>query len=338
MPVNITVDEGLVGTVTSLVNVGVVVLSLIAILLIIVVLGMLCCVPITALILKKVAKKLVKKPKVKGATGATIKTEKPKIAILKLHGVITPEADTFGLSNQFLSFGKVKEKIDEMFLIPNLDRVVLSINSPGGVVVQTNRISSYIKEMSIKHNVFVVAFIEDVGASGGYWLACSASEIYADKSSVVGSIGVIMSGFGFHDLMNKWGIERRIIAAGENKVMMDPFLPTDDEGARKAQEMVDQMHQYFIDHVKESRGDRLRGDEAILFSGQVWTGAEAVKLGLLDGVDHMETYLERFADDYEIVEIEKKPSLMDQISKIIPPAMKSLSLLKRDDYNCLNIV
>ena len=337
MPVNITVDEGLLGTVTSLVNVGVVVLSLIAILLIIVVLGMLCCVPLTALILKKMVRK-VKKLKVKEATGAITKTEKPKIAILKLHGIITPEADTFGLSNQFLSFGKVKEKIDEMFLIPNLDRVVLSINSPGGVVVQTNRISSYIKEMSIKHNVSVVAFIEDVGASGGYWLACSASEIYADKSSVVGSIGVIMSGFGFHDLMNKWGIERRIIAAGENKVMMDPFLPTDDEGARKAQEMVDQMHQYFIDHVKESRGDRLRGDEAILFSGQVWTGAEAVKLGLLDGVDHMETYLERFADDYEIVEIEKKPSLMDQISKIIPPAMKSLSLLKRDDYNCLNIV
>ena len=120
--------------------------------------------------------------------------------------------------------------------------------------------------------------------------------------------------------------------------MMDPFLPTDDEGARKAQEMVDQMHQYFIDQVKESRGDRLRGDEAILYSGQVWTGAEAVKLGLVDGVDHMETYLQRFADDYEIVEIEKKPSLMDQISKIIPPAMKSLSLLKRDDYNYLNIV
>merc|ERR1712025_165579 len=140
--------------------------------------------------------------------------------------------------------------------------------------------------------------------------------------------------------MNKWGIERRIIAAGENKATMDPFIPTDDEATRKAQTMVDQMHKYFIDHVKESRGDRLQGDEAILFSGQVWTGLEAVKLGLLDGVDHMETYLERFADDYDIVEIEKKPSLMDQISKIIPPSMKSLSLLKRNDfdYNCLNIV
>ena len=183
-----------------------------------------------------------------------------------------------------------------------------------------------------------MAFIEDVGASGGYWLACSASEIYADISSVVGSIGVIMGGFGFHELMNKCGIERRIITAGENKAMMDPFIPTDEEDTRRVQTMVDQMHQNFIDHVKESRGDRLRGDESILFSGQVWTGAQAVKLGLLDGVDHMETYLERFADDYEIVEIEKKPSLMDQISKIIPPAMKSLSLLKRDDYNCLNIV
>ena len=337
MSVNITLDEGIDGAVTSLVNVGVVVLSLIATLLIIVVLGILCCVPLTALILKKLAKK-VKKLKVKGVTGPVTKMEKPKIAILKLHGVIIREADTFGFSNQFLSFGKVKEKVDEMFLIPNLKRVVLSINSPGGVVVQTNRISSYIKKMAVKHNVSVVAFIEDVGASGGYWLACSASEIYADISSVVGSIGVIMGGFGFHELMNKWGIERRIIAAGENKAMMDPFIPTDEEDTRRVQTMVDQMHQYFIDHVKESRGDRLRGDESILFSGQVWTGAQAVKLGLLDGVDHMETYLERFADDYEIVEMEKKTSLMNQISKIIPPSMKSLTLFKTNDYNYLNIV
>ena len=225
-----------------------------------------------------------------------------------------------------------------MFLIPNLKRVVLNINSPGGAVVQTNRISSYIKKMAVKHNVSVVAFIEDVGASGGYWLACSASEIYADISSVVGSIGVIMGGFGFHELMNKWGIERRIIAAGENKAMMDPFIPTDEEDTRRVQTMVDQMHQYFIDHVKESRGYRLRGDESILFSGQVWTGAQAVKLGLLDGVDHMETYLERFADDYEIVEMEKKTSLMNQISKIIPPSMKSFTLFKTNDYNYLNIV
>ena len=338
MPVNITLNEGFEGSFTSLVNVGVVVLSLMAILIIVVLSLLVCiCVPLTALIWMKLVKK-VKKLKVKEATGPVTKTEKPKIAILKLHGVITPEADTFGLSNQFLSFGKVKEKIDEMFLIPNLDRVVLSINSPGGVVVQTNRISSYIKRMAVKHNVSVVAFIEDVGASGGYWLACSASEIYADKSSVVGSIGVIMSGFGFHDLMNKWGIERRIIAAGENKAMMDPFSPTDDEDVHRVQNMVDKMHKYFIDLVKKSRGDKLRGDEAILFSGQVWTGAEAVKFGLLDGVDHMETYLQRFANDYEIVEVEKKPTLMDHISKIIPFSMMSWSPIKTNDYNYLNFV
>ena len=335
MPVNITLNEGFEGSFTSLVNVGVVVLSLIAILIIVVLSLLVCiCVPLTALILKKMASK----PNVKGAAVATTKTEKPKIAILKLHGVVTLEADTYGFQNQSLSFGKVKESIDEMFLIPNLERVVLSINSPGGVVVQTNRISSYIKEMAVKHNVSVVAFIEDFGASGGYLLACSASEIYADKSSVVGSIGVIIKGFGFHKLMNKWGIERRIIAAGENKAMMDPFSPTDDEDVHRVQNMVDKMHKYFIDLVKVSRGDKLRGDEAILFSGQVWTGAEAVKLGLLDGVDHMETYLQRFANDYEIVEVEKKPTLMDHISKIIPFSMMSWSPIKTNDYNYLNFV
>ena len=119
---------------------------------------------------------------------------------------------------------------------------------------------------------------------------------------------------------------------------MDPFSPTDDEDVHRVQNMVDKMHKYFIDLVKVSRGDKLRGDEAILFSGQVWTGAEAVKLGLLDGVDHMETYLQRFANDYEIVEVEKKPTLMDHISKIIPFSMMSWSPIKTNDYNYLNFV
>jgi len=325
--ITMSIDSNLEDKVSSLVYVGIVVQSLLAVVLLLVIIGVVGFVLMLALLMKTLSKKHFDKD-----VKATMSQLKPKIAVLKLHGVILQEADTFGFQSQFLSFGTVKEKVDEVFALPNLARVVLNINSPGGVPVQTSRISSYITEMASRNNVSVTAFIEDVGASGGYWIACAASEIYADKSSIVGSIGVISKSFGLDKLMNKWGIERRVITAGDCKSTMDPFSPFDEEEAQRVQNVCNKMHKCFIEHVQGSRGDRLRGDEASLFNGNVWTGDQAVELGLIDGIDHMESYLARVAGDYEIVEIQKKSALSDLISKFMPSSSILTTPFRMNDY------
>ena len=162
--------------------------------------------------------------------------------------------------------------------------VVLRINSPGGSPVQAGRIYDAIMRLRERHpQTPVYAVIEDVCASGGYYIAASAQEIYADQASVVGSIGVIAGGFGFVEALDKLGIERRVYAAGDNKALLDPFIPEQPEQVAHLQGLLDDIHQQFIEAVKRGRGERLSGDEA-LFSGLVWTGAESVELGLIDGL------------------------------------------------------
>merc|ERR1719187_1971595 len=151
--------------------------------------------------------------------------------------------------------------IDKAFKPRRLEAVLLNINSPGGSAVQSDLVSSYIKEKSIKHNVPVIAFCEDYAASGGYWLACTGSQIYAARSSVVGSIGVISQGLGFHELIEKYGVERRTFTAGENKSVNDPFAPLKEKDAEIIKTLLNNIHQHFIDHVKASRGERLVGDD-----------------------------------------------------------------------------
>jgi signal peptide peptidase SppA len=176
--------------------------------------------------------------------------------------------------------------------------VALLINSPGGSPVQSHLIYRRIRELAAENKRPVIAFAEDVAASGGYMIACAADEIICDPSSIVGSIGVVGGSFGFVRLMDKLGIERRLYTSGENKAMLDPFLPEKPEDVERLKAIQQEIHEGFIDLVKGSRGARLKGPEKTLFSGEYWTGSTAIELGLADGIGDLRTTLRaRFGDD-----------------------------------------
>ena len=185
--------------------------------------------------------------------------------------------------------------LNDQSLAPVLERafrkgkpkaVALEINSPGGSPVQSSLIGARIRRLSDKHKVPVYAFVEDVAASGGYWLAAAADEIYADDSSVLGSIGVISSGFGAHVFMARQGIERRVYTAGKSKSMLSPFRPEQPEDVERLKGLLEDIHVNFIEHVKSRRGHKLEGTKD-LFTGEVWLARKATELGLIDGVAHL---------------------------------------------------
>ena len=176
--------------------------------------------------------------------------------------------------------------------------VALAINSPGGSPVQSHLIHLRIRQLSAEHKVPVIAFAEDVAASGGYMLACAADEIICDESTIIGSIGVIGGSFGFSGLLEKLGIERRLYTSGERKAMLDPFLPEKPEDVERLKSVQHDIHEDFIALVKGSRGARLTGPENDLFSGEFWTGRKAVTLGVADGIGDLRTVLrQRFGED-----------------------------------------
>ncbi len=180
----------------------------------------------------------------------------------------------------------------------NTRAVALVINSPGGSPVQSHLIYRRIRQLADERRRPVIAFAEDVAASGGYMLACAADEIICDGSSLVGSIGVVGSSFGFSKLLEKLGIERRLYASGEHKAMLDPFLPEKPEDVERLKSVQRELHESFIDLVKRSRGARLKGPEKTLFSGEYWTGRRAVELGLADGLGDLRSNLRaRFGED-----------------------------------------
>jgi signal peptide peptidase SppA len=189
--------------------------------------------------------------------------------------------------------------------------VALAINCPGGSPVQSALIASRIRALSKEHKIPVYAFCEDVAASGGYWLACAADEIYADENSIVGSIGVISMGFGFPEALKKLGIERRVYTAGESKSTNDPFKPEKPEDVARLKQLLDEMHQSFKALVRERRAGKLAEDDTEIFTGAFWTGASAEKLGLVDGIGHLRDVLRaKFGDKVEIKKIEAPSGLM----------------------------
>jgi len=160
---------------------------------------------------------------------------------------------------------------------------------------------------SKKQKVPVVVFVEDMAASGGYWLACAGSEIYSSRSSVLGSLGVIYFNLGIQQLIEKLGVERRIITAGNNKALMDPLSPMKDEDVRIIKTMLENTHKHFVDHVKKNRGERLKGSDEKLFNGGVWTGEPALELGLIDGIQDMDEYiLNKYGDNVKVNRIKSK--------------------------------
>jgi serine protease SohB len=192
----------------------------------------------------------------------------------------------------------VARALERAFAMRRARAVALSINSPGGSAVQSHLIHRRIRALAAENKREVIAFTEDVAASGGYMIACAADEIVCDASSIVGSIGVVGSSFGFAKLMDKLGIERRLYTAGEHKAMLDPFLPEKPEDVERLKAVQRDIHEDFIALVKERRGARLKGPENDVFSGEFWTGRKAIEFGLADGIgDLRSTLRQRFGDD-----------------------------------------
>lgn len=190
--------------------------------------------------------------------------------------------------------------------------VALLVNSPGGSAVQSSLIAARIRRLAEEKKVPVHAFVEDVAASGGYWLACAADDIWVDPSSLVGSIGVIFASFGFPELMARQGVERRVVTAGRSKSFADPFLPQRPEDIERLKALQGPIHQAFIDHVRRSRGIRL-DDSADLFNADIWVGQQSVDVGLTDGVAHMTPKLKQlYGDKVKLVPLGRKRSLFQR--------------------------
>ncbi|WP_316353873.1 S49 family peptidase [Candidatus Trichorickettsia mobilis] len=232
-------------------------------------------------------------------------SQKPVIAVLSLSGVIGKVSNL----KSGLCLHSLNELIEKAFAIPKLQAICLSINSPGGSPVQSELIAKRITSLAKSKKIPVYSFVEDVAASGGYWLACAGDEIYASKSSIIGSIGVISSSFGFHEAINKIGVERRVYTEGQNKAILDPFQPVKAADIKIIKQLQQQIHQHFIDYIKERRAGKLTQSDDILFNGEFWAGESAHDFGLIDGITDMYSFINnKFGDDIKIEYIAGKQS------------------------------
>lgn len=234
---------------------------------------------------------------------------KPSVAVVALGGVIASDRR----SGQSLNLEGVGKALDRAFDMSDAKAVVIAINSPGGSPAQSRMIHDRIRELSEEKKKPVITYIEDVGASGGYMLALSGEEIFADPFAIVGSIGVITASFGLNQAIDKIGVERRVYTAGENKSQLDPFQPENPEDISRLQSLLTKSHQLFIDMVKTRRGGRLKGTDDDLFSGNFWIAEDAMERGLIDATGGMRALLKaRFGDDLQLkrVPTEKKPALL----------------------------
>jgi signal peptide peptidase SppA len=223
-----------------------------------------------------------------------LRGDRPVVPVVRLAGVI-------GVSTPLrsaLTLAGVARPLERAFGMRQARAVAIVINSPGGAPVQSHLIYRRIRQLAAENNRPVIAFAEDVVASGGYMIACAADEIICDPSSIVGSIGVVGSSFGFSRLIDKLGIERRLYTSGDHKAMLDPFLPEKADDVERLKSVQREIHEGFIDLVKQSRGSRLKGQEKTLFSGEYWTGSKAIELGLADALGDLRgTLRARFGDD-----------------------------------------
>ncbi|MEO0359405.1 MAG: S49 family peptidase [Pseudomonadota bacterium] len=212
--------------------------------------------------------------------------DRKTVSVVRLNGLI---ATGRGLNDAGLA------PVFEKAFAKKPDAVALVINSPGGSPVQSSLIGARIRRLADEKDVPVVAFVEDVAASGGYWLAAAADEIFVDPSSVIGSIGVISSGFGFHDLIQNYGVERRVYTAGTSKSQMDPFKPENPEDVERLKGLLNDIHDTFKTHITSRRSGKLADRD--LFTGEIWVGQKGVDDGLADGIGHLVPMMNaRFGD------------------------------------------
>lgn len=227
----------------------------------------------------------------------------PVVPVIRLAG-------TIGTGRNALSDAGLAAIIEKAFRMKPA-AVALVVNSPGGSPVQSSLIAARVRRLAAEKSVPVHAFVEDVAASGGYWLACAADQIWVDASSIVGSIGVIFASFGFPELMARQGVERRVVAAGKQKSFADPFLPQKPEDIERLKALQAPIHDAFIAHVKARRGNRLA--EADLFNADIWVGQRAVDLGLVDGVAHLVPKLKSlYGDKVKLVPLGQKRGLLSR--------------------------
>ncbi|CAG0927044.1 MAG: hypothetical protein EFKGCFLK_01798 [Rhodocyclaceae bacterium] len=242
-----------------------------------------------------------------GSTAEKLADGKKYTALVQLNGVIKSTGEA--------SAEKIVEALQAAFKDQGTRGVVLRINSPGGSPVQSGIINDEIRRLRAKHpEIPLYAVVEDVCASGGYYVAAAADKIYVDKASIVGSIGVLMDGFGFTGAMDKLGVERRLLTAGENKGFLDPFSPQDDQHKHHAQLLLDDIHKQFIEVVRKGRGKRLK-ESPDLFSGLMWTGAKSVDLGLADGLGSVEYVAREVIQAEEIRDYTMRASLTERFAR-----------------------
>ena len=239
-----------------------------------------------------------------GVMGFIQDLKKPRVSVIQLHGPLQS-----GKGRNRLNIDNTQPRIDQAFKPKRLEAVLLNINSPGGSAVQSDLIADYIQFKAKDKNVPVYSFVEDMAASGGYWVACAGEKIFVTKTSITGSIGVIYFQLGLDKLIEKWNIEGRLITAGKNKSFSNPFMPQEEEQKEKIKKILESVHESFKNHVRESRGNRLKADDNALFNGDVWVGQSAVEVGLVDGVSTIPRFVkEEFGDSVKVAHFKAKAS------------------------------
>jgi len=245
--------------------------------------------------------------------GGPAPSTSPHTALVEIRGEIAADSEASAES----LLGALKQAFED----PGAAAVVLRFNSPGGSPVQAGILNDEIRRLKAKHGKPVYAVVDEICASGAYYIAVAADRIYVDKASLVGSIGVLMDGFGFTGTMEKLGVERRLLTAGENKAMLDPFSPLPDKQRAYVKAMLEQIHRQFIDVVKSGRGDRLKKDAPELFSGLVWNGEEAIKLGLVDALGNLDQVAREVIRAEEIVDYTPHDNVAERLAKRFGAAM-----------------
>ena len=239
-------------------------------------------------------------------------------AMVEINGIIGPND---------LSADNINQSIRDAFSAESSVGVILRINSPGGTPVQAAQINEEITRLKVLYpDKPVYAAVTDVCASGGYYIAVAADEIFAHPSSIVGSIGVLMNGFGFVGAMEKLGVERRLIIAGENKALLDPFSPVTRAQKHHAQTMIDEVHQQFINAVRSGRGDRLSSNDSEIFSGLLWSGETALALGLVDRFGSAQLIAREILGAEMLVDYSYRPTFMEQFADRIGTTLSSMLL------------
>ena len=234
-------------------------------------------------------------------------------ALVEVRGVIGPEG--------MASADNVTTGLQDAFKDKRTQGVIVRINSPGGSPVQAGHINDEIRRLRAKYpNIPVYAVVEDICASGGYYVAVAADKIYVDKSSIIGSIGVLMDGFGFTGTMEKLGVERRLLAAGENKGFLDPFSPIQESQKAYAEKMLNEIHQQFINVVRQGRGKRLK-ETSEMFSGLLWIGQKSIELGLADAIGGIDYVAREVIKAEDIVDFTPRENIAERVARRFGAAM-----------------